>query len=255
MKNNKEYSVQVETQDNYNNEERIADYKRTKDESIREEIILQNIPLVKRLAYEYGRPIALDIDDLIDAGAIGLINAVDNYQEGKAKFSTFATESIQREISICVSNWYGEDNRYYGGLIKKYELLARKAFGKTVDIHNEEIVDFVLDAMIENNDINKEAAVEIRSRILSKKIIEAGKEEVENIPYEEEFNRTAFIDEHIEELCSVLTDKEIELLNQRFVKRIGLKEIAKQKNKTPQAIQQREKKALAKMRPIVVQYL
>lgn len=255
MENKKEYSVQVETQENYNNEERIAEYRRTKDESIREEIILQNIPLVKKLAYAYGRPIALDIDDLIDAGAIGLINAVDNYDEAKAKFSTFATESIKREISICVSNWYGEDNRYYGGLIKKYELLARKVFGKTTDIHSEEIVDFILDLMLENNDINKEAAVEVRSRLLSKKIKEAGKEKVENIPYEEELHRTIFIDEHIEELCSVLTESEIELLNQRIVKEIGLKEIAKQKKKTPQAISRREKVALAKMKTIARKYL
>lgn len=255
METKKDYSVQVETQENYNNETRIADYRRTNDNSIREEIILQNIPLVKRLAYEYGRPMALDIDDLIDAGVIGLINALDNYQEEKAKFSTFATESIKREISICVSNWYGEDNRYYGGLIKKYELLARKTFGKTADIHSEEIVDFILETMLENKDINKEAAVEIRSRLLSKKIKEAGQEKVENIPYEEEFNRTAFIDEHIKELCSVLTESEIELLDQRIVKRIGLKEIAKQKKKTHQAINRREKKALAKMRTVACQYL
>ncbi len=61
-----------------------------------EEIFLENINLVKyvlkRVTYDN------DYDDLYQAGCIGLLKAINNYDQTKAKFSTYAYKYIINEI-------------------------------------------------------------------------------------------------------------------------------------------------------------
>jgi len=66
--------------------------------AIREEIIAANMPLVHALAVRFrdrGEP----LEDLIQVGMVGLINAVDRFDPGKGyRFATFATPTIVGEI-------------------------------------------------------------------------------------------------------------------------------------------------------------
>ncbi|MDD5219392.1 MAG: sigma-70 family RNA polymerase sigma factor, partial [Candidatus Bipolaricaulis sp.] len=65
---------------------------------LREEIVSRNIGLVKSIAAKFlssGEP----LDDLIQAGYIGLLNAVANFDLARnTRFSTYATYLIQGEI-------------------------------------------------------------------------------------------------------------------------------------------------------------
>ncbi|MEN6369482.1 MAG: sigma-70 family RNA polymerase sigma factor [Thermotogota bacterium] len=65
---------------------------------LREEIVTRNIGLVKSIAVKFltsGEP----LDDLIQAGYIGLLNAVANFDLARnTRFSTYATYLIQGEI-------------------------------------------------------------------------------------------------------------------------------------------------------------
>lgn len=67
----------------------------------KKKIIEENINLVKKVASKiyYRLPdIGIEFDDLFQVGVIGLIKALDNYNEDKGKFSTYAYIRIRGEI-------------------------------------------------------------------------------------------------------------------------------------------------------------
>ncbi len=76
----------------------FREYQRTRDPKIREKLILHHMKLVRFLASKFanrGEP----LEDLIQVGTIGLINAIDRYNPDRGtKFSTFATPTITGEI-------------------------------------------------------------------------------------------------------------------------------------------------------------
>jgi RNA polymerase sigma factor for flagellar operon FliA len=75
--------------------------EKTFSEKTKDEIILENLPLVKKVASKiyYKLPDCdIEFDDLVNTGIIGLIKAIDKYKEGKAKFSTYAYIKIRGEI-------------------------------------------------------------------------------------------------------------------------------------------------------------
>jgi len=87
---------------------------------VREEIVKRNVGLVKSIALKFvhsGEP----LDDLIQAGYIGLLNAVTNFDLAKeTRFSTYATYLIRGEIrhfirdkhsTIRIPQWVQTMNR------------------------------------------------------------------------------------------------------------------------------------------------
>jgi RNA polymerase sigma-B factor len=68
------------------------------DERMREELIRMHLPLVRFLARRYvnrGEP----LDDLVQAGAVGLVKAVDRFDASRGlEFSTYASPTITGEI-------------------------------------------------------------------------------------------------------------------------------------------------------------
>ena len=62
------------------------------------QILLQHAPLVKRLAYQLKArlPPSVEVDDLIQAGMMGLLDAVNRYEETHgAQFETYAVQRIR----------------------------------------------------------------------------------------------------------------------------------------------------------------
>ena len=113
---------------NISNEDLISLLRKGKSEkggdfdpsSLKEEIIKRNVGLVKSIATRFlnsGEP----LDDLIQAGYIGLLNAVANFDLAKnARFSTYASHLIQGEIrhyirdkhsTIRIPQWVQAMNR------------------------------------------------------------------------------------------------------------------------------------------------
>ena len=76
----------------------FREYARTKDPRVREQLIAMHQNLVRFLAGKFanrGEP----LEDLVQVGAIGLVNAVDRYDAERGnKFSTYATPTIVGEI-------------------------------------------------------------------------------------------------------------------------------------------------------------
>lgn len=73
-------------------------FAQTRDPGIRDRLVVMHQNLVRYLAGKFmnrGEP----IEDLVQVGSIGLINAIDRYDPGRGtKFSTYATPTIVGEI-------------------------------------------------------------------------------------------------------------------------------------------------------------
>jgi len=64
----------------------------------RDELVVLHVPLVRYLAHRY-RSSGEPLDDVVQAGMVGLLNAVDRFDPGRGTaFSTFATPTIIGEI-------------------------------------------------------------------------------------------------------------------------------------------------------------
>jgi RNA polymerase sigma-B factor len=78
--------------------DRFRRFAETRDQSLRNELIEEHIELVERLARRFidrGEP----LDDLIQAGSIGLINSVDRFDpDHGSEFVAYATTSILGEL-------------------------------------------------------------------------------------------------------------------------------------------------------------
>lgn len=78
--------------------ELFAEYQRTQEPEVREKLILAHMNLVRYLARKFanrGEP----LEDLIQVGTIGLINAIDRFDPDRGiRFATYATPTIVGEI-------------------------------------------------------------------------------------------------------------------------------------------------------------
>lgn len=76
-------------------------YQKRGDEAAREQLLTRHLPLVHHVARQVLRTLSVkvELDDLISAGSIGLMNAVDSFDPGRGlAFSTFAAPRIRGAI-------------------------------------------------------------------------------------------------------------------------------------------------------------
>ena len=69
-----------------------------RDTTERRRRIEANLPLVRALALRFARRGGEPLDDLVQAGCIGLIHAVDRFDPGRGAFESFAVPTITGEI-------------------------------------------------------------------------------------------------------------------------------------------------------------
>lgn len=94
--------------------EKLRLYRDTKDLKIRNEIVLGNMRLVNYALTNVNREYHVDIADLEQAGYIGLISAIDNYDPSKGAFSTFAMSYINNTIKLALYELNGFKQGEYG---------------------------------------------------------------------------------------------------------------------------------------------
>ncbi len=79
-------------------EESAGEDIKSRIDELKDRLIEKNIPLVKSIAGDFTNS-GLDFEDLRQAGYIGLLNAVENFDLNRGtKFSTYATHLIKGEI-------------------------------------------------------------------------------------------------------------------------------------------------------------
>jgi len=76
----------------------LAEYHRRGDRTARDRVIEQNLPLVHAIARRFSRS-PDQVDDLIQAGSIGLIKAVDDFDEDRGRdLGAYAVPTIVGEL-------------------------------------------------------------------------------------------------------------------------------------------------------------
>lgn len=110
-------------------------FKETGYEEYREKLIAHNLRLVTYIVYEDFDLLNLEKEDMFSQGVIGLIKAIDNFDEKKGySFATFATICIRNEILM----YFRKEKKRLSNL-SIHDLVYDKE-GKEVD-YNEFLAD------------------------------------------------------------------------------------------------------------------
>lgn len=209
----------------------------------RDKKITENIGLVHSIANRF-RNRGADYDDLFQAGCVGLIKAVDNFDESKGfAFSTYAVPVIMGEIKRIFRD---------GGAIK----ISRSLKEKSIKV--QAIRDKFLSKNLREPTVSELAAlsgydVEELSEILNiinpvvsiNMLTEEGSEEID-IPVDDSdkmFDRLS-----LEQVMTTLTETERLLIEYRFYQGKTQCETAKILNVSQVQVSRKEKAILLKMR-------
>jgi RNA polymerase sigma factor for flagellar operon FliA len=128
----------------------------------REQLILHYLPLVKRIAGQMmiSLPPSVEIDDLIGAGALGLIGVIGRFDPSLGlQFETFASPRIRGAIldELRRKDWFPKAARQKARLLEKTIAKLENEFGRTVTdeevaqrlgVSLEEYLEILFDAAI-----------------------------------------------------------------------------------------------------------
>ncbi len=212
-----------------------------KDE--REQKIVDNIGLVHSIANRF-RNRGADYDDLFQSGCIGLIKAVDNFDESKGfAFSTYAVPVIMGEIKRIFRD---------GGPIKVSRSLKEKSI--KVQAQREKFIRKELReptlselAEISGVDVNELSEIlNIINPVVSLSYYtEEGNEELD-IPVDE--SDKLFDKLSVDQIMKTLSTKEQQLVKYRFYDGVTQCETAKRLGISQVQVSRREKAILMKLR-------
>ncbi len=212
----------------------------------REEKIKNNIGLVHSIAGRFkGR--GVDYDDLFQNGCIGLIKAVDNFDESKGfAFSTYAVPVIMGEIKRTFRD---------GGAIKVSRSLKEKAIKAQAmreRFINKELREPTVSEFSQMLDCTPEETAEIINVILPMISLNSSGEEGEDtidIPVDESeqlFDRIS-----VNQLVSRLSKTERDLIDMRFYKGYTQSKTAEALGVSQVQVSRKEKNILLKLRKLM----
>ena len=112
----------------------------------RNEMIVEYLPLVKYIASRIlsRLPQHVEIDDLINAGIIGLIDAIEKFDPSrKIKFKTYAEFRVKGAIldELRALDWVPRSTRQKATKLEKAYAFLEQKFGRTVQDH--EVVEYL----------------------------------------------------------------------------------------------------------------
>ncbi len=191
----------------------------------RKELVLENLPLVKKVANKIYRRIpegAVDFDELVNVGVIGLMKAIDNYDSEKAKFSTYAYIKIRGEIL---------------DFLRKLDFLPRNVREKVKNGNVEDLKEEVISLIsIEESLFSNSDKYTVKDILVSK----------ERTPEEEAIIRE--IKEKLMEALNCLSEREKLILQLIFVEELDLKSISEVLDISVSRVSQIKGTALRKLR-------
>lgn len=202
----------------------------TKEE--KDKIILENLNLVKKVASKiyYRIPKGeIDFDELVNIGVIGLMKALDNYDEDKAKFSTYAYIRIRGEIL---------------DYLRSIDIVPRGIRDKIKK--KEKPIDETMDIPISNSAIflSIEKAIGNSENL---KFVDTLKSDMES---PEEYAQKVELREKIEATLNLLTENEKRVIQMIFFEEKDLKEISERLDISMGRISQIKSQAIKKLRDI-----
>ncbi len=211
----------------------------------RDELILSNTALVHSIAKRFTNRGA-DYEDIYQAGCIGLIKAVDNFDESRGfQFSTYAVPVIMGEIKRIFRD---------GGAVRISRSIKEKSFfvqSSRERFINKELREPTLSELSEITGIDENELCEIlnaSSPVMSLSVGENG-EDVLDIPVDESDRTLDKISVHI--ALSKLSDREQRLMQLRFFEGKTQSETARVLGISQVQVSRKEKSIISKLRSVL----
>lgn len=231
----------------------------------REEIILKFTPLIKYIAHRLAMrlPPHISADDLIGAGVIGLMDAIDKFDPAKkVQFKTYAEIRIKGAMldELRSLDWLSRSVRQKASKVEKtYQTLERRN-GRAVE--DEEVAQAMSLSLEEYynllNEIRGVSVFDIES--LRPKLSEQGEDDWPDLPLEGRDNQPFhfFRQLEIKQLLSRairdLTLNEKTVISLYYYEQLTLKEIGEVMGYTESRICQLHTKAILKLRSKLKSY-
>ncbi len=231
------------------------DYSKSKSDTIREQLIIEYVPLVKLVAGRLNMYLGytVEYDDLVSYGVFGLIDAIDKFDFQKGiKFETYASLRIRGSIldQIRKMDWIPRSVRQKQKQIENVITKLEKEKGsniKDVDIANE------LGISVEEYR-GWESQTNISNVASLDEFMEQGTgdtvKEFRNNTYmePEEAVDKAEVKQLLMEALELLTEKEKKVVLLYYYEELTLKEVARVLEVSESRISQLHSKALEKMK-------
>ena len=121
-------------------------YHQTKDNALREQLILQYVPLVKYVAERIviGLPNYLDCNDLVNYGVLGLIESIERFDPNRGiKFETYAIARIRGAVfdGLNIMDWFPSSLRAKMRKLEKAYQTLEQQIGRPAS--DEELADYL----------------------------------------------------------------------------------------------------------------
>ena len=238
------------------NKERLwIEYSHKKSSVIREQIIIEYVPLVKvvagRLSIYLGSNV--EYDDLVSYGIFGLIDAIDKFDYGKGiKFETYASLRIRGSIldQIRKMDWIPRSVRQkqksIDAAIRKLETeigpnYTDEDIARELGISEEEYINWVGQTNVSNIS-SLEDFMEQGNEVKTSSNPTYMKIEPENVAMEKE------VKESLMKAMDALSEKEKTVVLLYYYEELTLKEISRVMEVSESRVSQLHSKALKKMR-------
>lgn len=234
-------------------------YQRTRDEDLRDRLVMHHINLVRFLAGKFANR-GETLEDLIQVGTIGLINAVDRFDPSRGnKFSTYAAPTIVGEIkrhfrdkawNLKVPRRLQELNLAAG---KAVEALTQR-LGRSPTV--QEIADHIKASEEETLEAielgNAYETISLDSRLDGQG--DSGPMTLaEFIGGEDDTLNTINAFDDLREAISNLEDREQAIINLRFFRDLSQTEVAQRLRISQMHVSRLQQKALKKLRAMLIQ--
>lgn len=150
-----------------NNEELLKKYHETYNQIFKQQLIENNIPLVKSIANKYASISNITINELISYGLEGLLKSIDNFDFNfNNKFSTYAFNYIKGYIFRGIYEIQGlSRNKFSSKYLKQKKNYEQDGYYLKDNI---EYIDEIIDNLVNNGIISEEKKTEKRNLLLEK---------------------------------------------------------------------------------------
>ncbi|MCI8510027.1 MAG: FliA/WhiG family RNA polymerase sigma factor [Lachnospiraceae bacterium] len=231
------------------------EYIKTKSEKLREQIIIEYVPLVKLVAGRLNMYLGytVEYDDLVSYGVFGLIDAIDKFDYGKGiKFETYASLRIRGSIldQIRKMDWIPRSVRQKQKQIENAITKLEKEKG--ANLKDKDIADELGVSLDEYR--SWEGLTNVSNIASLDEFMEQGTEgsvrEFQNTTYlepEQAVDREE-VKKMLMEALELLTEKEKKVVLLYYYEELTLKEVASVLEVSESRISQLHSKALEKMK-------
>ena len=238
------------------------EYEKTKNPSIREQLIIEYSGLVKIVAGRLGMYLGytVEYDDLVGYGIFGLIDAIDKFELTKGvKFETYASLRIRGSIldQIRKMDWIPRTVRQKQ---KKIEAAIKKIEAQTGRTALDEEIAEELEVSSDEL-LNWQSQLKVTNVVSLNEYVEQGMEPVMDAKDNSHFIQPedAIAEEELkkvlEQALEILTEKERKVITLYYYEDLTLKEISNILEVSESRVSQLHTKALLKMKKTMGPYM